>query len=517
MPIPFDMIAVMLFLGYYSETPRTAPASPGMGFALLALFCAVVFVVSTGINKALTSRIRRRSGVGRRRLIGLADILIRIVLMSSYMGVLTVSDLPWSLMRFFGLAADSETFALQFFGLLPYLPLFVSAWFPMFGFHRETVPGKWTRPAFLLNKARYNLFMLLAWLPFALLAEWLSDFLLALPVLFLAVTWSFPFLLAWAWGCKRLPDGEVMDMVRRLEAGTGAKFSRVYLWEPGGGSVQNAAAVGVFPPFRYLFLTPALIRCMPRPELEAVILHELGHVKRKHLLFYLFTSLASINLAAMAGLFLPLDGPGERFVVTAVLVLVYFRFMFGWLSRNMERQADLFALEKTDNARGLVNALEKLGISAGNIRAASSWHHMGIAERVDFLRHAERDRSLMYAHNRKVRGIMTAGYLFSLGMIAMLGWLVHVQFALPDAPAPGGAPEQVDEAHWRRVMALMPTHPTPLLELAYRLAGDPESHREAADLADRAWRFAANGEERAAAARLKKDLGTRDGVGPHIP
>jgi Zn-dependent protease with chaperone function len=364
--------------------------------------------------------------------------------------------------------------------------------------------------SFLVHKARYNLYMLLAWVPFAFLADWLGEFMIVLPVLFLGAAWAFPLILARAWGCRRLPEGPVAESVRRLEQTAGVKFSRVYLWEPGGGNAQNAAAVGILPPFRYLFLTPALVRGMKGDELEAVILHELGHIRKKHLLFYLFTSLAGINFAVFAGLFLPL-GSTERFILTVALVLGYFRFVFGWLSRNMERQADLFALEKTGSSRGLANALEKLGIAAGNIRLATSWHHLGIAERVGYLRRAEQNPVLMREHNAGVRRLMTAGYLASVLLVGAMIWLVHAEAAAGRGVAREGeaasiAAAREDRAHWRRVVGLMPDNAEAALELAHSLARAPGDRVEAIGLAARAMRLADRPEARDAAAKLLKDL-----------
>ena len=506
MPLPFDMLAVMLFIGYYAETPDPAPPSPVRALAIVAAAIAVMLVFSAGVNAAALRLLRRaRSVAARRSVPAQADIVLRLALTGVFAAALTKSSLPWSLTALWGLNAGPESFAVQMFGLIPYILLFFAAWLPMYRLHRETNPGRWTRRGFLVHKARYNLYMLLAWIPFAFLADWLGEFMVILPLLFLAAAWAFPLVLARAWGCQRLPEGEVLDSIHRLEDKAGVRFSRVYLWEPGGGSIQNAAAVGILPPFRYLFLTPALLRGMSADERDAVVLHELGHIRRKHLLFYLFTSLAGINFAVLAALMLPLAS-AERFILTVLLVLFYFRFVFGWLSRNMERQADLFALEKTGSARGLANALEKLGLAAGNVRLASSWHHLGIAERVDYLRAAERNPGIMRDHNARVRRLMAGGYLMSIFFIAAMVWMVAAEITAPARPRRAEDQAREDQAHWRRVTGLMPENAEATLELAHRLARDPAGRAEAAELAARAMRLAGPGEVRDAADRLLKDL-----------
>ena len=268
----------------------------------------------------------------------------------------------------------------------------------------------------------------------------------------------------------------------------------------GGGRTQNAAAVGVFKPFRYLFVTPALVSGMNRDELAAVILHELGHVKNRHLLFYLFTTVAGLNAAVLATEFLPFSGDAERYAAMVFLVLFHFRFVFGWFSRLMERQADLFALKMTGSASGLANALEKLGLSAGNIRNERSWHHSGIAERVRFLREAEREPSLAAAHDARASRVMGLGYILSVAIMAVTGAAAHVD------PSPPTAVAGVPARHWRRVRRLLPGNAVGPLELAYVLASAPALRGEAIFMAREAVRHAQGKEEREAARKLLSEL-----------
>ena len=501
------MLAVMLFLGHYMESP-TAAQPVLSSLATVGVYSLALLAAGLLVNRvALSATAKRRYASDRRRSAATAELILRVLLTAAFILALTESALPWSLAAALGWKLSGESFAFQLVGLGLYVLLFFCAWFPMYRLHREVSFGKWTRTSFLVHKARYNLYMILAWLPFALLADWLSGFVVALPLLFLFAAWTFPYLLGRVWGCKPLTDPGIIETVKKLEEKAGAKFSRVYLWEPGGG-VQNAAAVGIFRPFRYLFLTPALVANMNQDELEGVILHELGHVRKKHLLFYLFTSLAGVNLAILVGAIAPLSGSAERFAVTAALVLGYFRFVFGWLSRNMERQADLFALEKSDSSRGLINALEKLGLAAGNIRLAASWHHLGIAERVHFLRHSDRNRRLLHRHNAGVARIMIAGYLLSFLAIASMAAVIMGEYNRERSAVRSiAAGRPTDAAHWRRVMMIMPGSPVPPLELAYRLAGQPNHRDEAAALAQKAMRLSCGGEEKAAAAKLIAALG----------
>lgn len=505
MPIPFDIIAVMLFLGFYAGQPDVAPPSLWLSTLILAGFAAAQFAISFVLNRAVLAYLRKRAlrYADRRQAAALAEIGARIILAGVYILALVESSFPWSLAAALG-REPGETLSAQLIGVFAYFVFFVFAWIPLYHLHREVTSGRWTRWSFLLHKARYSLYMLVAWIPFAIFAEWLSEILILLPFLFLLAAWSFPYLVTKLWGCKPIPPGTISGLVKHLERQSKAHFSKVMVWEPGGGRMQNAAAVGLFPPFRYLFLTPALMENMNREELRGVILHELGHVKNRHLLFYLFTTLAGVNLAVIATELLPLQGEIESFAVLVLLVLCYFRFVFGWLSRNMERQADLFALKVSGSADGMTSALEKLGLSAGNIRREHSWHHLGIAERTTFLRRAATDPDIALRHEQKTRRIIGMGYLASILVLVGLGVLLFSEAPTPrQSPAPAAFQAS---AHWRRVMTLFPGNAVGPLELAYRLAGDPGKRDEAIRLAAEAVRLASGKEEREAAEKLIESL-----------
>ncbi|MDR2392411.1 MAG: M48 family metalloprotease [Planctomycetota bacterium] len=497
------MFAVLLYLGYYGETALPNPLGIRDSLFALAARAGLLFLAAVGINRLFFALLHRNRMI-RRRLAVWADIGLRMLLVAVYAESLESSTFPWSLAAALGLGASPAAFLFQLSGILPFVLFFVIAWFPMYGLHREVAPGNWTRPSFQIHQIRSHLVLLIGWLPFALLTDWLSGILIAIPILLFLSIWTFPFLLARIWGCRRLADSDVLGQVARLEKEAGVGFSRVYLWEPGGGQIQNAAAVGIFRPFRYLFLTPALLRDLNGPELEAVVLHELGHVKHRHLLFYFFSSLAGVNASVIAAAIAPLAGPGERFAVVALLILIYFRLIFGWLSRNMERQADLFALETSGSARNIANALEKLALAAGHIRLASSWHHSGIAERVRFLHVAERNPQIALRHNRRVTLIQKTGYLFSILLLSLIALIAMGEDWVPrSAPVVAGN----GEAHWRRLLLIFPEHPVPPLELAYLLAGGKENDREALRFARLASRLATNPAEQRAAEKLMRELG----------
>ena len=190
--------------------------------------------------------------------------------------------------------------------------------------------------------------------------------------------------------------------------------------------------MGIVPRFRYLLLTPALLNTMDRDELEAVLAHEIGHVKKKHLLLYISLFLGFSVLAGAAATPLPYLYLGSDWfyvlantlnlspdTLLAVLIsapilffmLIYFRYLFGFFIRNFERQADLHVFKAQGHSRALIGSFEKIARLGGNIRDQKSWHHFGIGERIDYLERCEQDRTLIRKHDKKVYLCLGAYFL----------------------------------------------------------------------------------------------------------
>jgi Zn-dependent protease with chaperone function len=215
-----------------------------------------------------------------------------------------------------------------------------------------------------------------------------------------------------------------------------------YLWPLFEGRALTAGVMGIIPGLRYILITPALIETMSRVELEAVMAHEIGHVKKFHLLLYVFllggfSLLAGMLAEPLVYLLLSQEllnklvvdsGIAADTVLTVVgavplllFLLVYFRFIFGYFIRNFERQADLFSLAAIGNGKAMISAFEKIAILSGNIRNERNWHHFGIGERIDCLERAGRDPGVITRHDRKVRWSLFA----YVAVVLLAGLLVR--------------------------------------------------------------------------------------------
>ncbi len=279
-------------------------------------------------------------------------------------------------------------------------------------------------------------------------SEW-GDLLFFGLFLFFVVMF-FPPLVRRLWGCKKIPEGPLRDHL--IEFCAKQNFtSEYYFWPLFEGRVLTAGVMGVLPGFRYILITPALIETMSLEELDAVMAHEIGHVKRRHLLFFVFliggfSLLAGLLVQPLTFFLLSRDAsysfiravnlPPESLwticsaIPLLLMMLLYFRYVFGYFLRNFERQADLNVFSAIGNSNSLISAFEKIAVISGNTRDQPSWHHFGIGERVDYLEKCEKDARWIGRQNRKVRWSLV-GYL----LVLLIGATVVRQIPLEELTA----------------------------------------------------------------------------------
>jgi tetratricopeptide (TPR) repeat protein len=168
-----------------------------------------------------------------------------------------------------------------------------------------------------------------------------------------------------------------------------------------------------------------LLALLDPEELKAVVSHEMGHIRRLHLPFFLLFLIAySVLTYSLHGLILLalfqsdllLDWATSTepakvtyfsiaYSVPILLMLIlYFRFIFGFFLRNCERQADLYALNRIGHPFTLVSSLQKIAIRSGNIEDVPNWHHFSIRQRIDFLLSAHNNPERGRRHHRKLYG-----------------------------------------------------------------------------------------------------------------
>lgn len=342
-------------------------------------------------------------------------------------------------------------------GLSFYLLHLLLIWYFAFPAHRLISPGTLTRGAYLRSQFQFNLPILFPWLLVTVFSDILEiaagprlrSYLdhplgeLSYLLVFLFILSVFlPYLIKIWWQCRPLPEGFKKEEIREFCREAGAPFREILLWPVFEGQMLTAGVMGLVKRFRYLLITPALLQVLDPEELKGVVAHEIGHIRKKHMFFYLlffagyvliallFYQLFSRHLLARPEILKLLTrwqnySEGLISLVTmiplAVFLVLYFRFLFGFFMRNFERQADLQALQMIGSPGPLIGSLEKISLYSGQDRRLPSWHHYSIAERVAFLEESSREPQRIERHNRKVFRSVAVFVVILIGL-GVYGW-----------------------------------------------------------------------------------------------
>jgi len=266
---------------------------------------------------------------------------------------------------------------------------------------------------------------------------------------------------------RRLEDGPLRDRLERLARRSGFPCRDILVWET-NGSLLNAGITGALPFFRYVLLTDALIQRLDPAEIEAVFGHEIGHVKHRHLVYFGLFFVGSVGLLSLIDVGLrelrdafPLPG-WEWFGLTLGEVLewgialmalgVYFYFVFGFLSRRFERQADVFGCRAVSCSHGdcpphedpnglalrevppsvicptgiriFAEALSNVAFFNGMPLHAPSWRHGSIADRIAFLESLDQQPDSLHRFERQIHRVRFA-LLVLLGLGTLASFFLH--------------------------------------------------------------------------------------------
>jgi Zn-dependent protease with chaperone function len=266
-------------------------------------------------------------------------------------------------------------------------------------------------------------------------------------VVFLAAAAIFgPLLIQKFWRCKPLENGNDRNRIVELCDRAGLEYADILDWPIFGGKMITAGVMGLIKKFRYILVTPSLLHLLEPEEIDAVIAHEIGHIKKKHLLFYLgffvgYMLLSYVTIDFFLFIFIyagPLNwlvnqsGFSQTTVMSGIsslviicLFLVYFRFIFGFFMRNFERQADTYVYALFDSAQPLISTLKKIASTSGQSADRPNWHHFSIRQRIDYLTKCESDRSWITRQDNKVKKSIGV-YLACLMLLGTLGYQLNL-------------------------------------------------------------------------------------------
>ncbi len=284
---------------------------------------------------------------------GWSSLTTGVALMVSAFMIMALLDLPFSLYH---------TFVIE----------------ERFGFNKTT-PG-----TFVGDILKQTLLMLILGLPLGWAALWLMQESGTLWWLYLWLLWaSFSLLMLWAYPAVIAPlfnkftlleDEQLQQRIQTLLDRCGFKSKGIYVMDGSKRSGHgNAYFTGMGQNKRIVFFD-TLLETLEPDEIEAVLAHELGHFKRKHvqkrIVTMMLTSLA--GLALLGWLMsqswfyqgLGVDQGSNAlalllFLMVSPVFTLFLQPLSSWFSRKHEFEADDYAA-KQSSAADLIRALVKL-------------------------------------------------------------------------------------------------------------------------------------------------------------
>jgi len=254
-----------------------------------------------------------------------------------------------------------------------------------------------------------------------------------------------PALIQKFWGCRPLKQGPARYRIELLCQRTQMAYKDIMVWPLFGGRMITAGVMGLVRQFRYILVTPALLRYLEPFEVDAVIAHEIGHIKKKHLLFYLlffagylifafstldFITYGIIYMEAVYGIlgrntnaYATITSISFSIIMIGIF-LIYFRYIFGYFMRNFERQADVYAYSIIGAAIPLITTFEKIAEASGQPADRPNWHHFSLQQRIDYLKKCETDESWVHKQNAKIKKSMLI-YILALGLVVWGGFQIN--------------------------------------------------------------------------------------------
>lgn len=172
-----------------------------------------------------------------------------------------------------------------------------------------------------------------------------------------------------------LPEGNLRARLLALAERTRFRTQSIQLMDGSKRSRHSNAFFTGFGRFRKIVLFDTLAQQLTELELEAVLAHEIGHYKKKHIPKMLaFSAISSLIgfylisiLARQEWFYRAFDfEPGNvtpallLFGLLAGTVTFWFSPLIHWGSRRYEYQADAFAAQVMNEAQSLIGALRKL-------------------------------------------------------------------------------------------------------------------------------------------------------------
>ena len=202
---------------------------------------------------------------------------------------------------------------------------------------------------------------------------WIAVTLYMLGVQFIAPTWIMPLFNKFT----PLEEGELKSAILSYAVSINFPIENVFVMDGSRRSSKSNAFFSGFGKHRRIVLFDTLIKQHTTAELLAVLAHEMGHYKKKHVLQTMVCGILQTGIMLyLLSIFISYQGLFEAFYMPQKSVyagLIFFAMLYSpldffigilmqMLSRKNETAADKFSAETTRDPQSMVAALKKLSV-----------------------------------------------------------------------------------------------------------------------------------------------------------
>ena len=215
----------------------------------------------------------------------------------------------------------------------------------------------------------------------------------------IAAVLLYPRLMLVVWSTKRVDDKPLQERCQKLFQIAGIRPRQIRVWKT-GNAVVNAAAVGIVPGTEVVVISDMLLDKFDDNEVDAIVLHEIGHIKHCHCIKRIAMILIPLTILAIdqaaglgmhrliteSSLLSSIFGSMTQFL-PAVAFMAYLVVISRTLFRSMEFEADRFAIETLQGTHDhcpVESALEKMAVIYPRQVDRRSGLHPSIRQRLAF-------------------------------------------------------------------------------------------------------------------------------------
>ena len=210
-------------------------------------------------------------------------------------------------------------------------------------------------PAFLISFAIPTIYVLN-------IADFYKEILSFAFVVGYLLVWllSMPFKTKLLLNAKKIRNKDLLDRLNKLFKENNIKHYSLYYWDSSKSNEDNALISGFFK--KHVFISSTLINKVSDRELEAIILHEIGHIKRHHIKkMFMLKTLLLIAMSIIIYYVVMFDSFNMWLLIILILVFIYITRINLVGSKRNEIEADLYVNGK-GYGKDLISALKKIEV-----------------------------------------------------------------------------------------------------------------------------------------------------------